>query len=157
MSHLGGSKISFYQIMKQNIKKYLPSLLFFSFIIWMISQADLDQSNVIMDMGHAVPWGDKIGHFSLFGIMALLLNVALHFRRINIKKRLFHLGSVIVFAFAVVEEFTQLAFSTRTFDLLDMLFDLLGIGILSSVAFRRFVVKKLDQFASYLTKRFCLD
>ena len=142
------------------MKKYLriiPTLLFFAFIIGLIVLADLDKKNLIMDIGHAVPWGDKIGHFILFGTLALLLNVALKFKQIKIYKRMFHLGSVIVFSFAVVEEISQLAFSTRTFDLIDVLFDLLGIGILSSVAFRRFLVRKLQEIARSLTKSFLLD
>ena len=138
--------------MKANIKKYLPTSVFFSFILWMITQADLDRSNIIMDVGHAIPWGDKIGHFILFGVLALLLNIALRFRQIRIQIREFHLGSVIVFAFAVAEEFSQLAFSSRTFDVIDMLFDLFGIGLMSSVSFRRFIVRKLQQLTSYLIK-----
>ena len=56
------------------MKKYLriiPTLLFFAFIIGLIVLADLDKKNLIMDIGHAVPWGDKIGHFILFGTLAL--------------------------------------------------------------------------------------
>lgn len=136
----------------KTISKYLPPIVFFTFIIWMIIQADMNKTNLIMDIGHAVPWGDKIGHFSLFGIMALLLNMTIKFKQIKIHTRRFHLGSVIVFAFAVLEEFTQLAFSTRTFDLVDMLFDLLGIGLLSSVAFRKHVIKNLRAFTDYLDK-----
>lgn len=122
----------------------------------MIVQADLDQNNIIMDIGHAVPFGDKIGHFILFGTLALLLNMACGFRQIPIHKRRFHLGSVLVLTFAVIEEFTQLAFSTRTFDPFDMLFDLFGIGVLSSVAFRKFVIKKLRAFTDYLDKQLCI-
>ena len=110
-----------------------------------------------MDIGHAVPAGDKIGHFSLFGILALLLNITLRFRQINISTRRFHLGSIIVFAFAVIEEYSQLAFSTRTFDLVDMLFDLLGIGILSSVAFRRFLIRRLQKLTNNLIKNLQVD
>lgn len=143
--------------MKNKLKRYLPSLLFFGFILWMITQADLDHSNLLMNIGDAVPWGDKIGHFLLFGTLALLLNMALGFRQVNIRGRWFHWGSVLVFAFATAEEFSQLAFPSRTFDVLDMLFDLLGIGVLSSVAFRRYVLKKLREFTSYLSQRFGVE
>lgn len=139
------------------LKKFVPSLLFFSFITWMIVQADMDKSNIIMEIGRSVPWGDKIGHFMLFGILALLINMALSFKQVIIRKRLFHVGSLIVFSFAAIEEFSQLAFSTRTFDLIDMLFDLFGIGLFSSVAFRRFLVQKIRSFADYLNKRFVLN
>lgn len=123
----------------------------------MIIQADMNKTNFIMDIGHTIPWGDKIGHFSLFGILALLLNMAIKFKRIKIHTRRFHLGSVIVLAFAVIEEFTQLAFNTRTFDPIDMIFDLLGIGILSSVAFRKYIIRKLQIFTDYLNKNLCIE
>jgi polysaccharide biosynthesis protein VpsQ len=141
----------------KTISKYLPPIVFLTFIIWMIVQADSDQKNIIIELGRAIPWGDKIGHFSLFGIMALLLNIAIEFKQIKVSVRRFHLGSVIVFSFAVLEEFTQLLFSTRTFDLVDMLFDLLGIGLLSSVAFRRFVVGRLQLLTNYLAKNLLIE
>ncbi len=143
--------------MKNQLKRYLPPVLFFVFIAWMIIHADMNHKNLIIKIGHSVPWGDKIGHFTLFGIMALLLNMTIRFRQVKLYTRQFHLGSVIVFAFAVIEEFSQLALSTRTFDLVDMAFDLFGIGILSSVAFRRFVVKNLQEFTDYLKKNLYLD
>jgi polysaccharide biosynthesis protein VpsQ len=141
----------------KTISKYLPPIVFLTFIIWIIILADMNKTNLIMDIGHAIPWGDKIGHFSLFGIMALLLNIAIEFKQIKVSVRRFHLGSVIVFSFAVLEEFTQLLFSTRTFDLVDMLFDLLGIGLLSSVAFRRFVVGRLQLLTNYLAKNLLIE
>jgi len=122
------------------LKKYLPTTIFFCFIIWMIVLADLDRKNMIMEIGRAVPWGDKIGHFTLFGILALLVNTSLQFKQLEVRSRKFHLGSVFVLIFAIVEECSQLAFSSRTFDVMDMLFDLLGIGLLPSASFRRLVV-----------------
>ncbi|MEM6644262.1 MAG: VanZ family protein [Bacteroidota bacterium] len=141
----------------KKIYQILPLVGFFFFVLWLIIEADLNRSNFISEIGHSIPWGDKIGHFSLFGILALLLNTAIRFRQISIFRRKFHLGSVIVFAFAIAEEFTQIAFSTRTFDLLDMLFDLVGIGVLSSVAFRKFLVQSLRSIASSLSRSFLLD
>ena len=110
-----------------------------------------------MDIGNAIPWGDKIGHFTLFGMLALLLNMAIKFCQIKIHTRRFHLGSVIVFVFAIIEEFSQLAFSTRTFDLVDMLFDLLGVGILSSIAFRKFLIKGFQCVTDFLINNFYVD
>ncbi len=143
--------------MTSKIKTYLPALLCFSFIVWMIIQADLDQQNILMDIADSIPFGDKIGHFVIFGTFALLLNMAFNFRRVSIRSRKFHLGSVLVCAFAVCEEFTQLAFSSRTFDLFDMLFDLLGIGLLSSVMFRRYLINQLRLFVEHLSNKMLVD
>ncbi|WP_462250777.1 VanZ family protein [Ekhidna sp.] len=128
----------------RKIRKYLPSILFFSFIVWMIIQADLDKSNPLMKLGRTVPFGDKIGHFILFGTMALLLNVAIKFKRIHVWRHEFYLGSIIVLCFATIEEFSQLAFQSRTFDIVDMIFDLIGIITLSSVAFRTIIIRMMD-------------
>ena len=143
--------------MKTTLLRYFPVILLFSFILWMVVSADTNQSNIIMDLGHSVPMGDKIGHFILFGILALLLNVSLSFRQIKIHKRRFHLGSIVVLVFAIAEECSQLGFSSRTFDFVDMLFDLLGIGLLSSVAFRRALIKKLREGTDRLSDCLLVD
>lgn len=139
------------------LKAFLPAALFFSFIIWMIAEADLNKSNYLMAIGHSVPYGDKIGHFLLFGILALLLNMAFKFRQIKVWIRHFHVGSLWVFVFAFCEEISQLAIDSRTFDTIDMLFDLFGIGVFSSVAFRRYLVKKVKGFADYLSESLLVD
>lgn len=139
--------------MKANIIKYISPSLLFSFIVWLIFQADMDKDNLFMTIAHEIPYGDKIGHFLLFGILALLINKALNYRMIRRYNIRLYLGSVIVFVFAFCEECSQLAFETRKFDVVDMLFDLFGIGLLSSISCRRFVVKKLQSMTSHLSKR----
>lgn len=136
---------------------YVPSIIFFLFIVMMIVLADLDRKNLILDIGRSIPHGDKIAHFILFGMLALLLNIALRFKKVEAGRRKFHLGSVLVLIFAVVEECSQLAFSSRTFDLVDMLFDLLGIGILSSVSFRKGVIIRLQSLTNYLKRKLYVD
>ncbi|MCV9385937.1 VanZ family protein [Reichenbachiella ulvae] len=143
--------------MKSKITSYFPPLAFFLFILWMVWSADTNHKNFIMDIGHSVPFGDKIGHFLLFGILALLMNTALKFRKTNLKYRTFHLGSLLVFAFAAIEECSQLAFQSRTFDLVDVLFDLLGIGLLSSISFRRYLVYQLRRWVDYLSMSLQVD
>lgn len=143
--------------MKSKITSYFPTAAFFLFILWMVWSADTNHKNIIMDIGHSVPFGDKIGHFLLFGILALLMNMALRFKQVDLRFRTFHLGSLVVFAFAAIEECTQLAFQSRTFDLLDVLFDLLGIGILSSISFRSYLVRQLRRLADYLSIRLMVD
>lgn len=125
--------------MKTKITKYLPATLFFSFIVWIIFQADLQRDNLIIKIGHAVPYGDKMGHILLFGILALLINKALNFRGVDTGSIKFYLGSIIVFCFAISEEFTQLAFEHRNFDYKDIIADLMGIVFFSSAVFRRWL------------------
>ena len=140
-----------------NYLKFLPSTVFFLFMLLLILLADLDKRTLVFEILRSIPFGDKIAHFTLFGMLALLVNISLQFKQIEVKSRQFHLGSVLVLIFAIMEEFSQLAFSSRTFDLVDMLFDLFGIGLLSSVSFRRFVIRKLKSFTEYLDKALCIE
>ncbi|WP_339791763.1 VanZ family protein [uncultured Imperialibacter sp.] len=107
--------------------RYIPSLLFFAFICFIIVMADTNHKLGLMKIIEGVPFGDKVGHFMLFGFLAGLINVALKFRRLKIRTLDINMAGVIVLTFAVAEEFTQLAFATRTFELADMLSDVLGV------------------------------
>lgn len=82
-------------------------------------------------LGRKIPSGDKIGHFLVYGIMALLLNYSLRFARVSILRTMVYTGSVVVLSFAIIEEFTQLAFESRTFDYADMAADIAGIAVFS--------------------------
>jgi VanZ family protein len=104
--------------------------------------ADAKYDNIIMTIGHRVKFGDKIGHLLLFGLLALLLNHSLAFRQVSFRQYSFLLGSVVVLAFAITEEFSQLFFSSRTFDWSDMACDVIGVRILSS----SIVVKTINKW-----------
>ncbi|WP_258101164.1 VanZ family protein [Marinoscillum pacificum] len=115
-----------------NIKKHLPKavfFLFFTFICYIIYAADTNNGFWLMKVAEKIKYGDKIGHLVLYGLLGMFLNIALKNRMIHNTK--LPLGSVIVLIFAIAEEFTQLAFETRTFDYIDMLCDVIGLGIFS--------------------------
>lgn len=122
--------------------KFFPSVLFFGFILGIIYDADLDRDNVLIRLVHGIPFGDKICHFLLYGVMALLLNYALGFKNVVLMGRTFLLGSVIILTFAIAEEFTQLAFESRTFDLLDMAGDIAGVYLISALFLRKRSLRK---------------
>lgn len=117
--------------------RYALPISFFTFICWIIFQADTSQSNFLLDLASSVPYGDKIGHITLFGTLALLLNISLNFRKFHLLKIPFHLGSLIVFIFALAEEVSQGFFQSRNQDLFDVLADLIGIFLFT------FIGKKL--------------
>ena len=121
-----------------NIKRHLPKavfLLFFTFICYIIYSADTNNGFWLMKVAEKIKYGDKIGHLVLYGLLGMFLNIALRNRMIHNTK--LPLGSVIVLIFAIAEEFTQLAFETRTFDYIDMLCDVIGLGIISIIAQRQ--------------------
>lgn len=74
------------------------------------------------------PWADKAGHFVLVGALAFFANAALKGGQVKLGTFTFLKGSLFVLVPTVLEEFSQLFFRSRTFDLLDLVAD--GLGIL---------------------------
>ncbi len=75
------------------------------------------------------PHSDKAGHFILMLIFSFLLNSSLKNRRLKILKPKILLGSLIVFSIITIEEFSQLNLDNRSFDLLDLACNYLGIVV----------------------------
>ncbi len=114
--------------------RFIPPTLFFAMILWFIFLADSGQAGWLRDIARQLPYGDKFGHFILFGLLTLLLNIALRFSHwrvgfINIQK-----GSVYVLVFALVEELSQYYFPSRTVDIDDVIADLIGVGVFTIIS-----------------------
>ncbi len=73
------------------------------------------------------PFADKILHALLIGGVAFWLNLLLRGRAIELGRLALPIAIVLPFAVALVEEFFQAASPVRTFDLIDVLFDLIGL------------------------------
>ena len=67
-------------------------------------------------------------HGLLYGMMALLLNYGLGFKTVKFNLQL---GSIIVLTFATLEELSQYYIPSRTFDLGDLLADVVGVVLFS--------------------------
>lgn len=105
------------------------SLSFLIFMLWVIYQADSGEPTVFHRLIKDIPFGDKIGHFFLFGMLALLSDMALNLRVIGKGTLSIRLGSLLVFTFASIEEVSQMFFPQRTFDVLDLLASVFGIMV----------------------------
>lgn len=90
---------------------------------------------VLADMGslgflgglYNFPFGDKAGHFILFGILGFLILLAvLRSRRHPDPIRATVVMTLVLTLFITVEEFSQIFFANRTFSLLDLFFSLAG-------------------------------
>ncbi len=111
--------------------RYITPLAFFSFICQIIYDADSKTPNILIQYASQIPFGDKLGHIILYGLLAFLINYALNFKKIRRLGFELQVGALLVLAFAFIEEGTQLFFPTRTFSLADALCDVIGVVLFS--------------------------
>ncbi len=109
--------------------RWLPAVVLFGFLAWVISEADLGKPNFFIQLAATMPYGDKIGHLLLFAALALLLIFATRARQLVVGPLRLYVGVVLALGFAVLEEGSQLLFPARSFELLDILADLLGVTL----------------------------
>ncbi len=93
----------------------------------MIVFADRGRGRAFFGWINSFPLGDKAGHFFLIGVMAFLLNHALAYRTAPVNGSRLQLGGLIVGVVITFEEFSQLWFSSRTFDAGDLLANWFGV------------------------------
>ena len=118
--------------MRTDILKVALPLGFFVFISAIIYIADNASYNFALRWVGAIPYGDKIAHAMLYGAMAMFLNYGLSYRKVKGMQ----LGAIIVLTFAILEEFTQMYIPSRTFDLYDILADIVGVTLFSLIKIR---------------------
>jgi len=117
---------------KINLRILLP-LGFFIFIGFIIYLADTADHNFAFRLIGHIPYGDKLMHGLLYGIMALLLNYGLKFKAYKFLGFNMQLGAIIVLVFATIEEISQYWIPSRTFDLGDLLADFVGVVLFSLI------------------------
>lgn len=99
------------------------------FVGTLIGLADAGRCQALyLEVGR-IPAGDKIAHCVLFGTMAFLANTALNGGRLQLGAFTVLRGSLFVLIPTILEEFSQLFFRSRTFDLLDILADVVGVTL----------------------------
>ncbi|MCL4530575.1 MAG: VanZ family protein [Chloroflexi bacterium] len=83
------------------------------------------------------PYGDKAGHFILFGLLGLIVNLSVfEARPASDFKRLAVITSLILALLIGLEELSQIWFPKRTFDLLDLAASYLGVALFAWLAVR---------------------
>lgn len=97
--------------------------------------SDIEDYRHLLQPIHGIPYGDKISHFLLMGVLSLLVNLSFSCARVNLLGLYFLKGSIIVAAIVTLEEFSQLFSRYRTFDIADLLSDYLGIYVFGRVAY----------------------
>jgi len=102
---------------------------FFLFIGYIIFLADTASLNLGLEIVKVIPYGDKVMHATLYGMMAMLLNYGLRYRAVWGVQ----LGAIIVLTFATIEELSQIFIITRTFDMGDLMADFVGVVLFSFI------------------------
>ena len=110
------------------------TILFALFIALIIILADLGQLG-FLSIVNSIPYGDKAGHFILYGILTLLLDLTLLRAHPNRSPKRIVLSTSLILAHLIgIEEFSQQFFAKRSFDLVDLLFSYLGVIFFSLLA-----------------------
>ncbi len=105
------------------------TVLFALFIVAVIVLADLDRLGVL-EVLYRFPYGDKVGHFILYGVLTLLVNLTtLRSSRFSDPKRAAVTATLILALLIAAEEFSQRYFSSRTFSISDLLFGYAGMSL----------------------------
>jgi len=113
------------------------AFFFTLFIILIIILADLGQLGFLKILNQ-IPFGDKIGHFVLYGILTLLLDLSLTRALPNPNRKLIILRIASILALLIgLEEYSQQFFAKRTFDLVDLTFSYLGVIFFSWLALKK--------------------
>jgi VanZ family protein len=118
------------------MKRLVLASVSLALIVLIVALADNSEGQFTFAWLRALPGGDKIGHLLLIGGLAFVFNYALKLRRVKIFTGRFLLGSLVVLTLATFEELSQQFIRTRTFDWLDLTFDVLGIWLFGQLAVR---------------------
>ena len=112
------------------------AILFALFIILIIVLADLGRLGILAFLNR-IPFGDKAGHFLLYGILVLLINLSL-FRALPSQSRIriTLISGIVLTVLIGLEEFSQQFFARRSFDLVDLTFSYLGVIFFSWLAIK---------------------
>ena len=114
--------------------------LFVLILILIVIIANLGLGPLLFPFVYYIPWGDKLGHLILMGILSFLVNLAMGASKVRILSKDILTGSLLVLVVVTLEEFTQLFLKFRGFSIVDLLFDYAGIiafGRLAEVVVRR--------------------
>ena len=113
------------------------AILFTLFILLVILLADAGVLNHYVGFIYKFPFVDKAGHFILYGLLTLSLDLARFRARPDQNRKRLAIECGLILAFLIgLEEISQIYFSSRTFDLVDLTFSYLGVVFFSWVALK---------------------
>ena len=96
-------------------------------LLLIILAADLGLAPAFFNLINSFSFGDKLGHFVLLGLLALLVNLGFPTRRAALLGAPLLTSSLIIAGVITLEEFSQLFLAYRSFSLLDLAANYAGI------------------------------
>ncbi len=127
--------------MRQSLA-WLALAVFGLFVLTLVGLADAGRGQRLFLLAGHVPAGDKLCHIVLVGTLAMLANLATKGARLPWGEVTVLKGSLFVMVPVVLEEFSQLGFASRSFDLWDLAAD--GVGICLGGWMALYWLRRLD-------------
>jgi VanZ family protein len=104
------------------------AVLFTFLILTIIILADLGRLPRALRVVYDFPYGDKLGHLVLFGMLNFLVTSSFIASRPGHSPKVIALSAgLILAALIAIEEYSQKYFAKRTFDLIDLFAGCLGL------------------------------
>lgn len=120
----------------------LITVLFISALTWFLYLANAGVDHLVFAIMRQIPYGDKVCHICVYGLLALLINLSLRCRKVHLWKTQIYLGSILTLCLVGIEEASQQYLPTRSQDWWDYLASC--IGILGSAAMTSYLAKILQ-------------
>lgn len=110
------------------------AVLFGIFIVAVVVLADTEHLGLVARV-YDFPYGDKVGHFVLFGILSLLVNLAAFQQWGKLNRTWLALGVSAVLAILIgLEELSQRLFPSRRASIWDLLASYAGVACFTILA-----------------------
>lgn len=114
---------------------YVLLLAGYVFLLLVIAgSADLGVGLWVFEVADTIPFGDKLGHLLLSGLLSFLLNSAVRCHTFPLLSFRVRTGSLVAFLVVSTEELSQFWIVTRNVDPRDLLCDLVGIYLFGVLA-----------------------
>jgi len=100
---------------------------FVGFLVGLVILADSGHGSVLFRLAGTIPFGDKVGHLLLFGTLSFLVNLLARGAELKVFAWKILKGNAMILPVVTLEECSQVFFRSRTFDLVDLASDFIGI------------------------------
>ena len=102
---------------------------FIGFLVSLVLLADSGHGSALFRLANTIPFGDKVGHLILFGTLSFLVNLLLRGAELKVFTWRVLKGNALILPVVTLEECSQVCFRSRTFDLVDLASDIVGISL----------------------------